>query len=220
VSTEELPIFPLSNVVLFPGVQTPLHLFEPRYRQLGAAVASGDRRMGMVVVPPDHADEMQGNPPVYPIGCGGNVVQAQRLPDGRFNIVIAGTGRFRIVSEAPPPAQRLYRIAEIQWLEDPYPEQARQHVSELRDHIVARVRELVERADPERGSRVAADLFAGVDDASFVNSLCNALSFSPTEKQGLLEAASVPERFERLDGLLAFHLADLGRGTAGSRTLH
>lgn len=220
MSTEELPIFPLSSVVLFPGVQTPLHLFEPRYRQLGEAVVSGDRRLGMVVVPPDHADEMLGYPPVYPIGCGGDVVRAQRLPDGRFNIVIAGTGRFRIVSEAPPPTQRLYRIAEIEWLEDPFPEQARQRVSKLRERIVARVRELVERADPKHERRVAADLFAGLDDAGFVNSLCNALSFAPTEKQGLLEAKSVPERFERLDGLLAFRLADLGGSAAGSQTLH
>lgn len=220
MSTDELPIFPLSSVVLFPGVQTPLHLFEPRYRQLGEAVVAGSRRLGMVVVAPEHADQMQGNPPVYPIGCGGDVVQAQRLPDGRFNIAIAGTGRFRIVSEAPLSAPRLYRIAEIEWLEDLYPENARQRVSELREHIVAQVRELAGRADPERGSRVATDLFREADDASFVNSLCNALSFAPSEKQGLLEATSIPERFERLDGLLEFYRADLGRGAAGSPTLH
>ncbi len=220
MSTEELPIFPLSNVVLFPGVQTPLHLFEPRYRQMGQAVVSGNRRLGMVVVPTVHVADLEGNPPVYPIGCGGNVVQAQRLPDGRFNLVLAGSGRFRIVSETPPPPPRLYRIAAVEWLEDAYPEEARQRVSTLRLRIIAQLRELVERADTKPQGRVAEDLFSGVDDANFVNSLCSALTFAPPEKQGLLEAGSVPERFERLEGLLAFRLADSGRGTAGSGSLH
>jgi len=220
MGTEELPIFPLATVVLFPGVQAPLHLFEPRYRQMGQDVVSGSRRMGMVVVPPAHVADLQGNPPVYPIGCGANIVQAQQLPDGRFNIVISGSGRFRIVSEAPPLPPRLYRTAEVEWLGDPYPEEARERVFELRVQIIAQLQELVERADRKPESRVAEDLFGGVDDANFVNSLCSALSFAPPEKQGLLEAPSVPERFERLEGLLAFRLADSGGGTAGSRSLH
>ncbi len=114
MSTDELAIFPLSNVVLFPGVQAPLHLFEPRYRQMAEHVLDGDRRIGMVVVPPEHAAEMRGDPPVYPIGCTGTVGQSQRLRDGRFNVVLIGTHRFRITSEAPQPADRLYRVAEVE----------------------------------------------------------------------------------------------------------
>lgn len=220
MGTEELPIFPLANVVVFPGVQTPLHLFEPRYRQLGQTVVSGNRRMGMVVVPPAHTSEMEGNPPVYPIGCGGDIVQAQQLPDGRLNIVIAGTGRFRIVSEDPPQPPRLYRTAEVEWLEDPYPEESRRRVSELRIAIGAQLRDLVKRSGKSEENPGAEEWFSGVDDASFVNSLCNALSFAPAEKQGLLEASSVPERFERLEGLLAFRLADPGGASSGSRSVH
>ena len=87
MSTDEIAIFPLSNVVLFPRMQCPLHLFEPRYRQLAEHVLADDRRIGMVVVPPEHADEMHGDPPVYPIGCAGTIGQSQKLRDGRFNIV-------------------------------------------------------------------------------------------------------------------------------------
>jgi len=147
-------------------------------------------------------------------------VQAQRLPDGRFNIVIAGTARFRIVSEAPPLGERLYRTAEVEWLDDPYPEDARPRVSELRERIIAQLQELVDRAAPRREGRVTENPVTGAGDANFVNSLCNALSFAPSEKQGLLEAPSVPERFERLEGLLAFRLADSGLGAEGSRSLH
>ena len=221
MGTDELAIFPLSNVVLFPGVQAPLHLFEPRYRQMAEHVLDGDRRIGMVVVPPEHAAEMRGDPPVYPIGCAGTVGQSQRLRDGRFNVVLIGTHRFRITSEAPQPADRLYRVAQVEALEDPFDPAEQGRVAELRQSIIELVSELVRRAEPGREERIAPQLFRGVDDVGFVNSLSNALSFEPPEKQGLLEAASIPERFERLEGLLSFRLAQLSsRGTPHSRVLH
>ena len=68
---DELPIFPLSNVVLFPNLQVPLHLFEPRYRQMARDALDGAGRIGMVVVRPDHVAEMASDPPIFPIGCAG-----------------------------------------------------------------------------------------------------------------------------------------------------
>ena len=216
----ELAIFPLSNVVLFPRVQTPLHLFEPRYRQMAEHVIAGNRRLGMVTVPPEHVADMPGDPPVYPIGCEGIVAQAQRLPDGRFNVVLVGTRRFRIRSERPRPADRLYRVAEVELLADPYPGSERPRVQELRRRIVAALRALAHRADPKRADQLEGGPFADLDDATFVDSLSNALAFDPPEKQGLLEAASIPERFERLEGLLSFRLAAVGTGSGDPRRLH
>ncbi len=221
MSIDELAIFPLSNVVLFPGVQTPLHLFEPRYCQMAEHVLGGDRHIGMVVVPPEHAAEMHGDPPVYPVGCAGTIGQSQRLRDGRFNVVLIGTHRFRITSEPPRPADRLYRVAQVETLEDPFEPAEQGRVAELRQRIIELVAELLPRAEPGREERIAPQLFHGVDDVGFVNSLSNAFSFEPTEKQGLLEASSIPERFERLEGLLSFRLAQQSsRGTPPSRVLH
>lgn len=218
---DELAIFPLSSVVLFPGVQTPLHLFEPRYRQMAEETLAGERRIGMVTVPPEHVGAMAGDPPVYPVGCGGRIAQHQKLPDGRFNIVLEGRERFRIVAETERPARRLYRVARIEPLADPYPDEERGRVGELRQRIVALVGELVQRSDPERTRQLTPGLFEGVEDAAFVNSLCNAFAFPTEEKQGLLEAATIPQRFERLEGLLSFHLAELATpGGAGSGNLH
>jgi Lon protease-like protein len=220
-SDDALALFPLSNVVLFPKVQTPLHVFEPRYRQLAEQVLAGSRRIGMVVVPPEHAAAMADDPPVYPIGCAGLISQSHRLPDGRYNIVLVGTERFRITNEPPRPAGRLYRTAEVEPLQDPFPPAGRARVAELRDRIVELVAELVHRTDPERAAQVSSDLFRGVDDVTFVNSLCNALFFQPQEKQGLLEAADIPERFDRLEGLLSFRLAALdGIGAPPSSRVH
>src|SRR5262252_10843931 len=76
---EEIALFPLSSVVLFPRVRTPLHIFEPRYRQMAEHALAGDRSIGMVAVPPEHVGAMAGDPPVYPVGCAGVISQAQRL---------------------------------------------------------------------------------------------------------------------------------------------
>ncbi|MDJ0852301.1 MAG: LON peptidase substrate-binding domain-containing protein [Myxococcota bacterium] len=217
----ELPIFPLSNVVLFPRLQTPLHLFEARYRQMAELSLAAEGQIGMVVVPPEHVDEMPGDPPVYPIGCAGVISQSQRLPDGRFNIVLAGMQRFRIVRELEPEGDRLYRVAEVELLDDPFPPEAGDRVSTLRSRIVELVRTLVGRSDPERADQITPELFDGVDDVTFVNSLCNAFSFEPVEKQGLLEADSIPTRFDRLEGLLSYRLAEMATpGDGGSTTLH
>lgn len=217
----ELAIFPLSNVVLFPRIQTPLHLFEPRYRQLAEVTLAGDRRVGMVVVPPEHVAQMGGDPPVYPIGCAGEISQHQRLPDGRFQIVLAGIFRFRITGEEPREGGRLFRIAHAEALEDPFPESERQRVASLRERIIEQVGTLVSRSDAERARQITPELFHGVDDVIFVNSLCNAFSFEPQEKQGLLEAPSVPARFDRLEGLLSFRLAEFDlSGAPGPRHVH
>jgi Lon protease-like protein len=216
-----LPIFPLSNVVLFPKVKTPLHLFEPRYRQLAREVLDGDRRIGMTVVRPEHADEMGGNPPLFPIGCCGVVTESQRLPDGRYNIVLLGRERFRIVGEEKPEGDRLYRVARVQTLEDPYGEGDRTRVASLRTSIVENVGVLVRHTKSDRANQLDPDLFAGIDDETFVNTLCNGLAFPVEEKQVLLEANSIAERFARLAAYLSFRRAEIeGRGGSGSRTLH
>jgi Lon protease-like protein len=216
-----LPIFPLSNVVLFPGVATPLHLFEPRYRQLARDVLAGERCIGMVVVRPEFADEMSGDPPVFPIGCAGRIAESQRLPDGRYNLVLRGESRFRVLEEPPRPGERLYRCARVEYLDDPYDEAERDRVSRLRASITEDVGVLVRRTQPERSEGLRPDLFTGVDDATFVNLLSNAFALPVEDKQGLLEAETIPARFARLASVLRFQRAELDAETPhGPERLH
>ena len=164
---------------------------------------------------------MTGNPPIYPIGCAGRLAQTQRLPDGRFNLVLEGVARFQILSEPPRPPERLHRIAEIEFLADPYPDDERGRVVELRRAIIGDLSELVGQADPSHASRFTSEAFGKMDDATFVNSLSGGLALHPQEKQGLLDANSIPERFERLEGLLSFRVAELrSHGSAGSGRIH
>ena len=218
--TERLPIFPLSNVVLFPRVKTPLHLFEPRYRQLARDVLQGERRIGMVVVRPEHVDEMPGDPPIYPIGCAGVITESQRLPDGRYNLVLLGEHRVRIVAEEPRSESQLYRVAQVVRLSESYPDTERTRVARLRAAIVADVGMLVRHAQPDRSHAFDPELFAGVDDETFVNAVANAFAFPAEEKQALIEAESVPERYARLASALSFQRLELDGAPGGRRHLH
>src|SRR5207249_6979709 len=108
-----LPLFPLPNVVLFPNVFLPLRIFEPRYRDMVADALDGDRLIGMVLLKPGWQQNYEGRPPVYPIGCSGLMTHAERLPDGRYNIVLRGIERFRIVREDHTRAYRSAIVEQI-----------------------------------------------------------------------------------------------------------
>src|SRR6266545_1111122 len=95
----EIPIFPLPDVTLFPGVSRPLLIFEPRYRAMVADALKGDRIIGMVVLKPGFEANYEGRPPIYEIGCATEISEYELLPDGRYTIVVHGLVKFRVTSE-------------------------------------------------------------------------------------------------------------------------
>ena len=97
----EIPIFPLPNVVLFPSALLPLHIFEPRYRAMVTDALEGERLIGMVMLRPGWEPHYEQAPDVYPVGCAGFITHADRLPDGRYNIMLRGLEKFRIADERP-----------------------------------------------------------------------------------------------------------------------
>src|SRR6476469_4475649 len=94
-----IPIFPLPNVVLFPNVFLPLHVFEPRYRAMVRDALATDHIIGMVLLRPGYERNYEGRPPVYPIGCAGVITHSEALPDGRFNIILKGMEKFKMTGE-------------------------------------------------------------------------------------------------------------------------
>ncbi len=205
---ELIAIFPLQQVVLFPGVRTSLHLFEPRYRQMAEQVLDGDRRIAMVTVKPECLHEMEGDPEVFDIGCAGIITQAERLPDGRHNIVLQGSHRVRILAEPERAEGQLYRTARVERLEDRYEAGDAQHVVLLRARVIELVGEMVNESESGKLRSVSPEMFEKVDDATLVNALANGLPFGPREKQSLLEANAISERFERLADVLSFLQAE------------
>lgn len=188
-----IPIFPLPNVVLFPNVFLPLHIFEPRYRAMVTDALAGDRIIGMVLLQPGYEAEYEGRPPVYPVGCAGVITHCDPLADGRFNIVLRGLERFRIVGEEH---SRAYRVAHVTPLSDAVPEDERQALRPLRQRLEALLVAALERGGIEPKFPPA------IPDADLVNALAQYLALEPIERQALLERDGAVARCRALIELL------------------
>jgi Lon protease-like protein len=212
-----IPLFPLSNVVLFPRVHCPLHIFEPRYRQMIADALDGARRIGMATVRPEHQDEMSGDPPLFEVGCAGVIQHARRRDDGRYDIVLIGEQRFRILEELPREGERLYRVARVALLDERFDE-AREAIplQGLRADAIDLLTQLLRFVAPDAAHEMDPRRFSGIDDAAFVSALCQMLALPPAEKQGLLEADGPMPRCDRLVAILQFRVAELLGGMPGS----
>ncbi|MBZ5556725.1 MAG: LON peptidase substrate-binding domain-containing protein [Acidobacteriia bacterium] len=189
-----LPLFPLPNVVLFPNVFLALHIFEPRYRELVADALSADRMIGMVLLRPGWEAEYEGRPPVFDVGCSGVITHVERHTDGRYNIVLRGLDKFRILSEDD---SRSYRRASVDLLPEPAlapPE--REAVRRQR----ARLESLLGPGSESGG--VEARTPQAMSDDDLVNALAQYLDFEPLEKQALLERPCLRTRAASLVELL------------------
>lgn len=207
--TRQVPLFPLANVVLFPRTVAPLHIFEPRYRQMMEAALDSDRVIAMVTVRPEQVENMAGDPPVYPIGCAGFIQSHQKLADGRFNLLLQGMHRVRVEREIPRPEDRLFRIGEVSDLEDETVQPER--CSELRQQVAVQLGRIVGSGAGLKLEQTIGRL-EGMDAQAFTDGLCQALGLPAAEKQALLDADTIDERLQRLEGALGFHLAMIERG--------
>lgn len=213
-------IFPLPDVVLFPGVPLPLHVFEPRYRQMTADALADDRRIGIVAVRPEHLAEIAGDPPVFDVGCTGVIAHEQRLVDGRYTFVLHGAQRFRIVREPERPADRLYRVVEAALLEDPMRPEEATPIAALRLRLLDLLRALVPDFGRTRGP-LGGSLLGDADDATLLHTVCQFLGIPIRERQSLLEADGVLARFRLLIHLLEGRATGpAARGESSSGTLH
>jgi Lon protease-like protein len=208
-----IPIFPLPNVVLFPNVFLPLHIFEPRYRQMIAESLAGDRIIGMVLLRPGYESSYEGAPPVYATGCSGLITHVERLDDGRYNLVLRGLEKFRIEREEPPAAGRLYRSAVIR------------PINEL---VAVAERDELDRAR-RRLQQVLAPLFSGalerqlpetMPDEDLINALAQYLEFEPVEKLALLERDGPLARCRSMLELLEIKQMGSGKKDPGSGLIH
>ena len=196
-----LPIFPLPNVVLFPGVFLPLHIFEPRYREMVGDAIVGDRLIGMALLRPGWERDYEGRPPVYPIGCSGVITHFERLPDGRYNIVLRGLERFRILRE---DHELSYRRAVIEPLSDGALQPAdRSAVIDVRSKLEALLGPALEKGTVERHeSSPYVRATSAMTDEDLVNALSQYLDLEPLEKLALLQHDSLRARAESLVELL------------------
>lgn len=194
MSATRLPIFPLVGAILFPGLQLPLHIFEPRYRALVGSALARDRRIAMIQ-PQGPADDA----PLFSIGCVGKIADVEALEDGRYNIVLEGEARFRMVREIA--ASTPFRQIEAELIAEPEDE-ALSPVERASFEREAR------RFADRQGYSVDWDSAERLDDVSLINGVSQIAPFDSAAKQALLEAADLRQRCELLVQLMQF----FGRG--------
>lgn len=182
-------IFPLSGALLLPGMDLPLHIFEPRYQAMIHDAMARDRRIGMI-----QPREEGVRPALFDVGCLGHITHIEALEGGRYNILLKGLARFRVVRELDVPTAFRQIEAEV----EPMAEE---------DEILS----AVERASLEQESRRFADALGYVvdwtavsrlDDMALVNGIAQIAPFDPAAKQTLLEADTLSERTDRIIQLM------------------
>lgn len=195
-----LPVFPLPNVVFFPKTYLPLHIFEPRYRQMVADAARGHRCIAMALLKEGWEEDYYGNPAIYPTLCVGRIMSAQPLSDGRSNILLQGLDRCDIQEEH---FEKPYREATIRLKPQP-------SVEKLAVDVRRSLIELLSRYLQTREDNTAWQGFfrEEVSDDVLVNTLSTYLECTPLEKQFLLESDGLLQQARRLNDLIQFMLHD------------
>jgi Lon protease-like protein len=192
----EIPLFPLPETSLFPGVSRPFLIFEPRYREMVADAVKGNTIIGMVRLRPGFEKDYEGRPPIFAIGCAGEIEKYELLPDGRYVILLRGLTTFRILSEdgAPARTRKPYRLARVEAVPELLQDEERLGLSTLRNRIEELLYTVLPLGvDPPDPS---------LDDAEFVNIVAQSLGMPESMRQDLLERNRVVERARALAEML------------------
>jgi Lon protease-like protein len=215
-----IPVFPLPNVVLFPKVQLPLHIFEPRYRQMVKDAMADQRLIGMALLRGQWEKDYSGNPEIYPVGCVGRVIGITPLPDGRYNILLYGLREYAIEEQILHKTP--YRQAKVVLRDQP-----RELESAFLATLKREILELARQTLGEEGAEVIKLLGdPSIDGESWLNLCCFCLDISTLERQSLLEAKSLQERGRNLLDILRFIAIEKGtpseslRGSRESKLPH
>ncbi|MDV3258075.1 MAG: LON peptidase substrate-binding domain-containing protein [Sphingomonas sp.] len=202
-SPARVPLFPLAGAILFPRSQLPLHIFEPRYRDMVRDALAGPGRIGMI------QPSGSGDPaPLYQAGCLGEIVAAEELDDGRFNIVLHGSSRFRLIAERDLGTSYRQADVDLAAFDDSEPEALA----------------LVQRAEVEREARRFGDALGlavdweavgKLDDELLVNAIAQVAPFDVGAKQALLEEPTLAGRADLVVQLMQFQRLAPGGADAG-----
>jgi hypothetical protein len=191
IMSKRLSIFPLTGAVLFPGMQLPLHFFEPRYRALVSDALIRDRQIAMI----QPQSPLEGAP-LFSVGCVGRIGEVQAMEDGRYNVILEGVARFRLLRELDVTTA------------------FRQIEADLYDEDEDETLTHAQRGGFEREARQFADAqgysvdwssVERLDDRSLINGVSQIAPFDPASKQALLEAETLTDRCELLVQLMQFY---------------
>lgn len=194
--TGKVRLFPLPNLVLFPHVLQPLHVFEPRYRELTIDALATDQLIAMAVLAPGWEKDYEGQPPLLPTACLAKIVSHQRLDDGKYNLLLAGLQRIEIVRELK--TKKLFRQAQVEVIADDYPLSGEmQRPALFRQLIDEFVKKFLPKS-PEAREQIEQLVNAEVPLGPVTDIIAYTLDLPMDQKQTLLREPSVDRRAEML----------------------
>jgi Lon protease-like protein len=199
-----VPIFPLPNAVLFPKTLLPLHIFEERYRTMTREAVAGEGWIAIVLLREGWESDYEKNPAVHEIACLGKIENVEELDGGKYNIVIAGIHRVRLIREVQ---QSPYRLAEVEVLEDSSGDDEMTEIISRRNHLGGLFSRFTELATA--GKYHSAELVPQLEFEALVNMVAATLNLPAEEKQLLLEIDDVSERCDILIPVLQRQLESL-----------
>ncbi len=196
-----VPIFPLPTVVFFPETYLPLHIFEPRYREMVHNTSGQGDCIGMALLKDGWEDEYERDPPIYPIGCVGRIISSHKLADGRYNIVLQGLQRCTFEEQEVSTPYRQARII-------PHVQKG---VASLDTETRINLEQITQEYLTWKKAHELCQVIASgkLTDSILVHNLSAGLDLSPVEKQFLLESGHLIQQARRLIDLIRFKLADL-----------
>ena len=197
-SLKTISLFPLPNSVFYPGTVLPLHIFEERYRAMvGDAIESG-QWIGMVLLKPGFEENYAGSPEIYPVGCAGSLDHWNRHDDGKYDIVLRGQNRFRIVREV---GNTLYRQAEVELLNN-VNDQAVDPSDDLYKQLIGKFHAFTSQLPLDNAQKVEMDLQDCKTLSEAVDRVAYFFDQPLNDRQHFLEELDVMKRFQQLHDLI------------------
>jgi len=199
-----VPIFPMPDVVLFPKTLLPLHIFEERYRIMTREALAGNGKIVMTLLQEGWETNYHGNPAVHDIACLGKIETCEELDEGKYNIVLEGVHRVRLIREIEHSP---YRLAQVEHVSDMDYDDLSDEIIERRNHLAGLFTRFTELATS--GKVPASDLVPQDRFEALVNMVATTLNLDPQEKQVLLEMDDIAERCDILIPVLQRQLEAL-----------
>ncbi|MFQ5865671.1 MAG: LON peptidase substrate-binding domain-containing protein [bacterium] len=195
--TFEIPIFPLPNIVFFPKTLLPLHIFEPRYQKMIEDALTSSKRIGITLLKEGWEQDYFGSPEVHLIGCVGEIQYSEKLDDGKYNIMLYGLSRVRILNFVQ---EKPYRIAKVKFLKDANFDHEEFNVNSETENFVQLVLRYLEEMGIENLNELLKLQSYSLE--SIINQIASVLDISIQEKQNLLEIDSLEARYEQLTNII------------------
>ena len=196
-----IPLFPLPSTVFYPNTSLSLHIFEPRYRNMVEDALNGKGEIGIILLKPGWESDYQGTPEIMATGCVGKIERHSKLPEGKYNILLSGLYRFRILNEI---GGKIYRQAEVEFLKEINDQDLTTKTSPIKEQLIRVMQLYLKNLPDETKVEQTLDLESCRKLAEFVDKLTHQFDLPPNKMQEFLEQQDVQKRANSLYSLIEF----------------